>query len=384
MKEKIKIIIFQRVVPHYRTGFFKKFSGKYPRTKIIYGQPYNSEPIQNADELSENIYMKKKNYYLEKSGRLFISNIFSEIIKLRPDIVISVFNVGNLNIYILFILKIFFKYKIILWSFGYDPAKGFNPDKKFTDKLRLYLSQKADAVLFYWEQGKNLVAGYSKKTEHYFIAPNTLDTQRQIELKESFDLTGKEKIKEELDVKEKFHFVFVGRLLEDKQIDLLLRAFAIVEKEITDCRLTIIGAGPEADKLKKLSVELYLSKVIIAGEILDEITTGKWIYISDAFVMPGRLGLSVVHTFCYGTPVISMKKEGFFHGEGVGYIKNGVNGFLVKDGDVIEIAEKMKLIISNNELAKVFRQNAFDTIKNSASVEKMIEGFERAIRYIQK
>ncbi|MBK8551336.1 MAG: hypothetical protein IPL53_09865 [Ignavibacteria bacterium] len=143
-----RITIFQRIIPHYRTGFFKKFYGKYADTKILYGQPYADESLQNAGNLSANYFIKCKNYYFDVKGKIFVSGIWSKLKEIRPEIVISVFNVGNLNIYILILLKRFFKWKVILWSFGYDPETGFHPDRKFTDRVRLYLSQKADAVIF--------------------------------------------------------------------------------------------------------------------------------------------------------------------------------------------------------------------------------------------
>ena len=379
-----KIIILQRILPHYRAGIFRKLWERFPGMKVFYGQPFIGESLKNADNLSENFFINCRNTYLDKKGKIFISNIFSKINQIKPEIIISVFNIGNLNIYILFILRKILKFRIILWSFGYDPVTGFNPEKKFTDKIRLYLSQKADAVIFYWENGRDELNKFSKRKDHYFVAPNTLDTEKQTEFKKTFDITGKDKIKAELGVKEKFHFVYTGRLLEDKQIDLLLRAYGIVERRNTDCRLTIIGDGPERNKLSNLSQELGLNKIHFTGEILDEEQTGKWIYISDAFIMPGRLGLSVVHTFCFGTPVISQRKEKHFHGEGIGYIKDGENGFLVEDGNVSELAEKMLLIISDNELSDRLRTNAFDTSRNECSVENMIEGFEHTVEYVMR
>jgi glycosyltransferase involved in cell wall biosynthesis len=378
---KNKILIHQRIVPHYRKGFFARLCKKFSETKIIYGPPYTSEPLENAKDLPGDFYIKSKNYYFDKSGKIFFSGIYSEIIKYKPHVVITGFSLGNLNVYILFVLKFFLRFKLILWSFGYDPFSGFNPKEKFSDKIRLFFYQKTDAVIFYWEEGRRAVAEFSKKTGHYFVAPNTLDTQKQIEFKNSFDKTGKEKIKEELGVKEKFHFVYVGRLLDIKQVDLLLRAFEIIEKKNFECRLTIIGNGPESESLKKLSVELNLRSIKFTGEILDEEITGKWIYISDAFVMPGRLGLSVVHTFCFATPVISMRKEKHYHSEGIGYIKEGFNGFLVQDGNVNELAEKMELMISNPGLSESLKQNAFETVKEDASIENMVSGFERAVQY---
>jgi len=382
--ENTKILILQRILPHYRVGFFEYFCKKYSDAKVLFGQPMETESLKNSGYTDNNFFTEIKNIYFNKSGKIFLSNIYSEILKYRPDVIISVFNVGNLNIYLLFLLKQFLGFKLILWSFGYDPVKGFNPDKRFTDKIRLLLSQKADAVIFYWEKGKAEISNFSERTEHYFIAPNTLDTNKLFNYKNLFDKTGSDIIKKELGLKEKHNFIYVGRLLKDKEVEVLLEAFSKIETTRDDCRLTIIGDGPELQHLKDLSVKLKLQKITFSGEILDDETTGKWIYVNDAFIMPGRLGLSVVHSFCFGTPVISQMKEDHFHGEGIGYIKNGENGFLIRDGDVNELSEKMNELISDQMLLLKLKQNAFDTAKNDCSIEIMTEGFDNAISYVLK
>ena len=224
---------------------------------------------------------------------------------------------------------------------------------------------------------------FSKRKNHYFVAPNTLDTDIQIELKNKLDTSGRDKIKDELGVKEKYHFIYIGRLLKDKQIDMLLRAYSILENNNSHCRLSIIGDGPMKSTLQKLAVELKIKNVHFLGEILDEEITGKWIYISDAFIMPGRLGLSVVHSFCYGTPVISQKKDMFFHCEGIGYMKDGVNGFLTEDGNITELTDKMNAIISDPELSGRLRNNALETARNDCSIDRMVDGFKKAIEYVR-
>ncbi|MEO8447272.1 MAG: glycosyltransferase [bacterium] len=377
------IIILQRILPHYRVGIFKEFIRNFPATKIFYGQPFKGESLSNAD-IEDSSFIKCNNIYFGRKENFFISNIYGKIFRQKPGIIISVFNVGNLNIYFLFFLKIFLNHKIILWSFGYDPVRGFDPGKNFADKVRLYLSQKADAVIFYWDKGFDEVSKFSKRKDHYFIARNTIDTVKQSELKNNFDITGKENLKKELGIKEKFHFIYTGRLIKDKQADLLLKAFGMVEKQITDARLTIIGEGPERINLERFAEDLQIKNIIFKGEITDEQTTGKWIYVSDAFVMPGRLGLSVIHSFCFGTPVISQNKENHFHGEGIGYIKEGVNGYLTEDGNAKEFAAKMLLIIDDSKLSETLRENAFHTAMNEGSVENMIAGFGQAIDFVRR
>lgn len=51
-----------------------------------------------------------------------------------------------------------------------------------------------------------------------------------------------------------FRFVFLGRLVRVKRVDLLLRAFAKLSSE--DARLVILGEGPEESSLKELSKDL--------------------------------------------------------------------------------------------------------------------------------
>ncbi|HRJ98456.1 MAG TPA: glycosyltransferase [Ignavibacteria bacterium] len=376
-----KILILQRIVPHYREGFFRKFRQKFPGAKIIYGQPSPSESLSNLKNPDKSVFETCGNLYLNNSGSVFISGILPKIFKYKPETVISVFNVGNLNIYLLFLLRPFFNFKIILWSFGYDPVRGFDPSNSFTDKIRLKLSQKADSVIFYWDKGKDEVSKFSEKKDHYFTAPNTLDTDRLFELKKKFDQKGKDILKSELGIKEKYHFIYTGRLLKDKEADLLIKAFSIIDKKRNDCRLTIIGDGPEKEYLMKLSSEYGIKNITFMNEILDDEITGKWIYASDVFVMPGRLGLSVVHSFSFGTPVISQFKEGYFHGEGIGYIKDGDNGILVKEGNEQDLSDKMEYIISSDEVVFKFKANAFETAVSNCSVGNMIKGFEDAVNF---
>jgi len=51
-----KILILQRIVPHYREGFFRKFRERFPGAKIIYGQPSSSESLGNLKNPDKKIF----------------------------------------------------------------------------------------------------------------------------------------------------------------------------------------------------------------------------------------------------------------------------------------------------------------------------------------
>ena len=59
---------------------------------------------------------------------------------------------------------------------------------------------------------------------------------------------------------EEYDVIFVGRLIKEKNVDLLLRAVEIVKNNIPDLKVLIIGKGPEKEKLVSLASVLKLSQ----------------------------------------------------------------------------------------------------------------------------
>lgn len=58
------------------------------------------------------------------------------------------------------------------------------------------------------------------------------------------------------------NFIFVGRLVTEKGVDLLLEAFARIVRADFSPRLTIVGDGPELARLKVLSLQLGLTGTV--------------------------------------------------------------------------------------------------------------------------
>ncbi|MEZ4823123.1 MAG: hypothetical protein R2942_12175 [Ignavibacteria bacterium] len=48
------------------------------------------------------------------------------------------------------------------------------------------------------------------------------------------------------------------------------------------------------------------------------------------------------------------------------------------------MSEKLSEIINNPEVTLVLKENAYMTAKNDCSVEKMLEGFEKAIEHAEQ
>jgi len=94
-----------------------------------------------------------------------------------------------------------------------------------------------------------------------------------------FDYVPQRSLRKDLGVTDEKIILSVGRLAENKRVDLAIRAFAKVQLQEPKSRLVIGGTGPERDKLVLLVKELGLnSKVNFIGYVPEEIL---WDYLSD-------------------------------------------------------------------------------------------------------
>jgi len=163
--------------------------------------------------------------------------------------------------------------------------------------------------------------------------------------------------------KRKKQFVFVGRIVKEKGIDLLLEAF---DQNIEDFDLVVIGEGPERENLqrkyrKNKRIKWYGQ--LNNDEVLEEISK------SYSLVMPSKLyetfGMVVIEAFSVGTPVIVPNHAGF-----PDIISPNENGYLFQPNDLTDLALKMKKIIALNNNWNEFSKNALKSYEKYYTSEK--------------
>jgi glycosyltransferase involved in cell wall biosynthesis len=122
--------------------------------------------------------------------------------------------------------------------------------------------------------------------------------------------------------------VFVGRLIEDKKVDVLLQAIHRLGGEFPDLRCTIIGDGPQREPLERLAASLSLgSRVRFAGPMDD----GK----AFALLKAGRIlalpsiregfGIAVIEALATGcVPVVARGP----HTAAPALVRDGVDGLI--------------------------------------------------------
>jgi glycosyltransferase involved in cell wall biosynthesis len=173
----------------------------------------------------------------------------------------------------------------------------------------------------------------------------------------------------------------VGRLVEWKRVDMLLRAFARTTKRFPDAELLIIGTGPEEARLKALATELDISaSVRFLGGVYDPRLLGRYFLASSLYVLAGMGGLSINEAMCFGLPILCSVCDGT---EKI-LVREGVNGRYFLDGDEDDLAEKIAWFFERPATAAEMGQHSVEIIRRDVNIRTVIDGYIRALRFVAR
>ena len=123
--------------------------------------------------------------------------------------------------------------------------------------------------------------------------------------------------------------IFAGRLIKEKNVDLLIKAMTLVKKEFSNIRCIIIGGGPEKDSLEELARDLNLCEAMtFKGLLSDPDDVIAYMKASKIFVLPSvreGFGIVALEANACGLPVVTVD-----HPQNAtrDLITEGQNGFL--------------------------------------------------------
>lgn len=375
------IFIIQRIFPKYRQPIFDAIHRNVDFTLL---HSTNNSGIKQT-EASYSVKIKKWQY--SKNDTHLLLFVFGQILKKKPAIIIHELAAGILTLPMVLLLRKILGYKFLLWGHMYDHKVGFYPAQKKMDAYRLWLQRKADGIITYSKGEKDILVKHGIKQEKIFVAYNTLDTQKFLKIRDSLEGIGKNAIKAEVGFTHQYNLIFIGRLYEEKLPEILIGILQQLKQMQSNLSVAIhyVGTGSMEDKLRLQVEKLNLSKdVFFHGEIYDEQTNGKLLFASDIMVMPGCVGLSVNHAFCFNCPVITFEAENNLpaHGPEIEYVIDSKTGFLVKNNDVAAMSNKIFTYLQHVELQNEVKAGVKHLIENQCSIDNLVKGFKDAISYV--
>jgi len=161
-----------------------------------------------------------------------------------------------------------------------------------------------------------------------------------------------EKVKAKYDIKRDY-FLFIGRLVKEKGIDLLLRVALLLEERGFDKNVVIAGTGPLKSLAERSSKKCKIIKYLgyVPTEDLIPLYTGAIALIVPSYAE--GLPLTILEAMACGTPVIATGVGGIPE-----VVRHGYNGFLVEPMNVEKIANYVKVLVEDEKLREELSKNA--------------------------
>lgn len=174
--------------------------------------------------------------------------------------------------------------------------------------------------------------------------------------------------------------LFVGRMGKEKNIDFLLRAYAIIAQQRTDVSFLLVGDGPHLPALQALVKRLHLDSVIFSGTIPHG-QLPAYYQAADAFVFASLTetqGMVLLEAMASGVPVITLRDDAFR-----GIVSHRTNGIVVARSSAKSFAHATLRFFADDRLLRHCADGALHTAElfsEERQAKKMLTVYRRAIR----
>jgi len=158
-----------------------------------------------------------------------------------------------------------------------------------------------------------------------------------------------------------WRILFVGRLAQDKEIDILIRAMPHVRAE-QEAHLFLVGRGDDRDRLEELTEELGLERCVHFLGFVPEVDMPALYRSVDLFAIASTCevqSLPTLQAVATGLPVVAADAVALPE-----LVHDGVNGFLVPPGEPGTMAKAMLGILRDPGLAARMGQASLSVAKS--------------------
>lgn len=237
-------------------------------------------------------------------------------------------------------------------------------------KIRLAIAHRlADVMLAYTRTGIAYLESRGFKKGTVFATGNTID-QEPIR-KAIADWNGVDLFKG------KKGLLCCSVLREKVKLDQVLRVLA--DARLKDVSLAVIGEGPMKSEYERVAIECGVTdRIIWLGATRDQMVMAPWFLSAKAFVYPGSVGLSILHSMSYGLPVIVHGNTEHQMPE-FEVMEDGKTGLCFKEGSTEDLLFKIVALVSDESKRLEMSRYCQDLAYNKYSMAQMIANFAEAL-----
>ncbi len=172
--------------------------------------------------------------------------------------------------------------------------------------------------------------------------------------------------------------LFIGRLVEKKGGEYLLRAMQEVRAQVRGARLVMIGDGPLRGELERLAGELKLDCRFVGRQSPAEVR--RWLAAAQVFCVPSvtaengdseGLPTVLLEALAMGLPVVATDSAGNTEA-----VTNGETGLVVPERDVPQLARALTRLLLDADLRRRFGALALQEVRARFDARQLVGGLE--------
>ena len=371
-----RVSIIQREIPHYRIRFFEELYAQGrsqgldfrlyagvapPQPSSQLGFPYAVLPVRalNKKRLSP--------YWMPGLERAIAGS----------EIIVAPQELQCLTVPYLWAKRKQICNSWIWWGHGYNAQAALHPSAvtKLKEAMKHFMTCRADGVLTYTARGAEYWRRQGLPENRVAPYNNTIDVEELREAKVNIDEHQLARLRQRLKIEGKRVLLFSGRLYAEKKVDFLLLSYALLKKSYPDVALLIIGDGEERNTLEQSAQQRELQDVHFLGSVVDPQSTAAYFSLADLLVIPGVVGLAIVHGFAFGLPLVTTDTPG--HGPELDYLSE-TNGVMTEP-DILQYAESIKALLTAPLKLESMKQAARaqgDALYLPLSVNRFVTGVQ--------
>lgn len=170
-----------------------------------------------------------------------------------------------------------------------------------------------------------------------------------------------------------------GRLGYEKNVDVVIRAFARVLESHPQYRLDIVGDGPARDSLGRLADSLGISDRVRMRGFMDRAALGRVYHEYDAFVSASTIetqGIVLLEAMAAGLPVVGVNALAVPE-----LVIDGRDGLIVEPGDESAFAEAVVRLLGDQELRQRLGESGRHDVREHSlpTVVTRLEGIYQSV-----
>lgn len=164
-------------------------------------------------------------------------------------------------------------------------------------------------------------------------------------------------------------------------VDVLAKAFVKVANVNPEVDLILLGGGSQGAKIRQILMSGGVLERVHFGGQVGQKDLPRWYHMADLYISPSHVdgsSVSLMEALASGLPCLVSDIPGNLE-----WIEHGANGWLFRDGDVDDLAEKILFTVKNRdsfaEIGEAARRTAEQKADWQKNFGKLLEAYNKIV-----